>query len=414
MSDGGHVATAGFRNAEWTMQGLPDGTSVVVQPLRTLDKAATTGLLYARGRPKTAVCIMHPREFLATHYLVPAILDAGCAAFTQTPRSVGNDLRLEHEIALLDVAAGMAWLRKQGFEKIVLLGNSGGASLYSFYNQQALLAPERRLERTPAGRPTRLAEAEMPIVDGLIFVSPHPGQGRLLLNCIDPSVTDEGDSQSIDASLDFLAPENGFRDPPESSAYAPDFIERYRAAQRARVERLDGLARHLLAEKRRARKAAGGGDRMAARRGAFSPIMTVWRTDGDLRCWDLSLDPSDRCYGSVWGRDPLRSNYGSVGFGRLCTPESWLSTWSALSSRAVTAETAKAIEQPVLFIEYSGDNTVFPADLEPIFSAIGATDKTRARFRGNHHGLALAEGETPGRVAAGELIGEWLRARCPV
>ena len=137
--------TAGFRNAEWSMDGLPDGTEIGVQTLRTHDNAACNGFLYWRGKPNTAVCIMHPREFLATHYLIPAIVEAGFAAWTQTSRSVGSDLRLEHERALLDVAAGQARLRAMGFSKIILLGNSGGASLYSFYNQQALLAPAARL-----------------------------------------------------------------------------------------------------------------------------------------------------------------------------------------------------------------------------------------------------------------------------
>ena len=114
MSD---TPTAGFRNAEWTMSGLPDGTQVSVQPLRTQDGAACNGFLYWRGEPDTAVCIMHPREFLATHYLIPAIVEAGFAAWTQTARSVGNDLRLEHERALLDVAAGQVKLREMGFKK---------------------------------------------------------------------------------------------------------------------------------------------------------------------------------------------------------------------------------------------------------------------------------------------------------
>jgi phosphatidylglycerophosphatase C len=70
-------------------------------------------------------------------------------------------LRLEHEIALLDVAAGINFLRDSGFKRIILGGNSGGASLYAFYNEQSLLEPARRLERTPGGRPTGLAKARL-------------------------------------------------------------------------------------------------------------------------------------------------------------------------------------------------------------------------------------------------------------
>jgi len=40
--------TAGFRNAQWTMTGLPEGTEVGVHPLRTHDGAACNGFLYWR------------------------------------------------------------------------------------------------------------------------------------------------------------------------------------------------------------------------------------------------------------------------------------------------------------------------------------------------------------------------------
>ena len=141
------------------------------------------------------------------HYLVPDILAAGCAAWSQSPRSVGNDLRLEHETALFDVAAGMSFLRGAGgFRRVVLLGNSGGASLYCFYNQQASLAPADRIVKTPGGRPTRLASLDMPPVDGAVLVAPHPDQGMLLMGCIDPSVTDEADPLSVDPALDPLDP----------------------------------------------------------------------------------------------------------------------------------------------------------------------------------------------------------------
>ncbi len=415
MSDDRNATpTAGFRNAGWTMEHLPEGTSVLAQPLETQDGAATNGFLFSRGSPKTVVCIMHPREFLATHYLIPDILAAGCAAWTQASRSVGNDLRLEHEIVLHDVAAAMRRLRDLGFEKIVLLGNSGGASLYMFYNQQALLAPEARLARTPGGRPTKLADETMPVADGIVLVAPHPGQGLLLMNAIDPSVTDESDPFAADPSLDFTSSDNGFREPPQSASYAPEFVDRYRAAQRARVARLDEIARASIAERMAARKRAkDGGSHEDTKRGAYQQIMTIWRTDGDLRCFDLSLDPSDRNYGSVWGRNPFASNYGSVGFARLCTPESWLSTWSGLSSKAAMPETLKSVEQPTLVVEYTGDNTIFPADVDALYGVIPASDISRAKFRGDHHGRPLAKGETPGRIAAGQHIGAWIKERFP-
>ena len=43
-------ATAGFRNAGWTMGQLPHGSAVSVHPLSTADGAAVNGLLYTNGR----------------------------------------------------------------------------------------------------------------------------------------------------------------------------------------------------------------------------------------------------------------------------------------------------------------------------------------------------------------------------
>jgi hypothetical protein len=398
--------TAGFRNAEWTLNALPEGTTVGVFPLRTIDGAATNGFLYARGTPKAFVSIMHPREFLATHYMIPPLIEAGYGVFTQTPRSVGNDLRLEHEIALLDVAAGMTFLRSLGTERLILLGNSGGSGLYCLYNQQSLLAPDQRLERTVGGRPVPLAKAEMPQADAVVLLSPHPGQGRLLMNAIDPSVTDESDAFSVDPQLDPFSPANGFGATPDDVHYAPEFVARYKRAQRTRVERLDARARERIAERMAARKS---GNRA---HGAFQSVMEVWRTDADLRCWDLRLDPSDRTFGSLWGRDPFASNYGAVGFARLCTPESWLSTWSGVSSKAALEYTAPAIEQPAMMVHYTGDQTLFPTDAAAIYDAIGSNAKTAMSFRGDHHGRALGEGEIDGRVPAAEAIGAWLQEHC--
>ncbi|MGE4012285.1 MAG: alpha/beta hydrolase, partial [Alphaproteobacteria bacterium] len=345
------------------------------------------------------------------HYLVPDLVGAGYAAWVQSPRSVGVDLRLEHEQALLDLASGISRVRSLGYRRIVMLGNSGGASLHAFYIQQAQLAPEHRIERTPAGGRTKLAAAEMPVPDAVVFVAPHPGQGVLLQACIDPSVANEHDALSVDPALNPLDPQNGFRPSEEGGArYAREFVARYAAAQRARVERLDATARTLIRERRDAQARVKAGGTAADRvRAAHTPVMTIWRTSADLRCFDLSLDPSDRKFGTVWGANPYAANYGALGFARFCLPEAWLSTWSGLSSNAAIAKTGSSITQPTLVIEYTGDQTVFPGDIKGIVAAVGSSNMTHERIRGDHHGRPLAAGEEPGRFIAGRMIVEWLR-----
>lgn len=396
---------------DWYPQPLPAGTESVNVPMRTADGAAVNGTLYSRGTPKTVCCVMHPREYLGCHYLVPSLIDAGVAIWVQGVRSVGNDLRLEHEQGLLDVAVGLEWLRDRGFENIVLIGNSGGSGLYSYYLQQCSLAPERRVLRSPTGKATGLDAAVLPAVDALVYLAPHPGQGRLLMNCIDPSVIDEMDPLSVDSELDPIDVRNGYAEG-GLSRYTVEFTARYRAAQQARIQRLDDRARELLAIRQDARKhlkESNEADRSLRIRAAHTPIMTVWRTDADLRCLDLSLDPSDRPPGSVWGTDMFASNYGAVGFARLCTPESWLSTWSGISSNAALEKTAPAITVPVLLVEYTGDQTTFPSVIRDIYGWLGSCDKQHVRVRGDHHGRPLAATEEPGRLAAAREIATWLR-----
>lgn len=410
----GASVTAGLRGASWDEARMAQPYKMTPHVLITQDGQRTLGFLFTRGGEKTVVCMMHPREMIVTNYLVPDVLDAGCACWVQGPRSVGNDLRLEHEIALFDVAAGVTHLKSLGFEKVVLQGTSGGAALYAFYNQQALKSPDQRIARTPGGRPTKLAELTMPVADGLIFVSPHPGQGALLMSGLDPSVVDERDPLMGNDSLDPFSAKNGFKRPPESSAYAPEFVAKYRAAQIARVEKIDAFAKELLKEKiaakNRFKEKPSREDRLL---GGYSPIFEVWRTDADLRAWDLSLDPSERKVGTLWGRDPVVSNLGSVGFARVVTPESWLSTWSGLSSNASFAKCASSVEQPALLLEYTGDNCVFPSDLDAIYNGLHTQQKSRFKVRGNHHGLALTPEEEPGQIKAGQHIQVWLREHFP-
>lgn len=400
--------TAGLRGAFWdTDRPVPDDVKLTVYPLRTHDGATISAFLYARGGEKIAAVVMHPREHLVPFYLPAELTRQGLAVCLPTPRLIGNDIRLEHEVALLDVAAAVSFLHAQGFDKVILVGNSGGGPLFAFYNQQALLSPENRLSRTPAGKPVGLGEAEMIPPDGIVFVSTHLGQGRLLMNGIDPSVIDENDPMSADPALNPFSPKNGFSG--KGATYAPDFVSRYRAAQVERVRRLDEHALEIVARRVAAKKRLKDGgtqaDRMEA---AHTPIFTVWRTDADLRCWDLSLDPSDRKLGSLWGTNPAVSNLGSIGFGRMCTADSWLSTWSGLSSNASMEKCAPAIEQPTLFIEYTGDASTFPQEAQSIFGWIGTSDKQRMKVAGDHHGRSINAGDPNPRPLVGAAIGKWV------
>ena len=390
----------------------PPSTVTSVHELTTADGATVRGVLATVPGATTVVVLTHPRQDLTHPPLVPLLLQAGAAVWTQHSRSVNNDLSLLHEQALLDVAAGLVFLRERGFESVVTLGHSGGGPLFAFYLEQAARPPAERLTATPGGRPVKLAEAEMPVPDGAIFLAPHPGQGQLLLHCIDPSVADELDPMSVVPELDPFDPANGFAEPPASSAYSEEFLARYRAAQRDRVARIDAVAREQLAIAQAARKAFKTTGAAADRRRSLAPhVITVFRTDADPRTVDLSLDPNERPYGSLFGRRPDLIDYGLVGFGRLTTPEAWLSTWSGLSSRADFVRCAPGVIVPTLFIELTGDQAAFPADSRRMIDALGAQDLVTATVRGLHFGGAIADGEPTGNELAAGEIGRWLATR---
>jgi hypothetical protein len=389
--------------------------------LEAEDGGLGNAILYTKdNRHRTVVCFMHPRADMSRHYAIPMLLEAGYGAFGQNSRWLNNDETCVHEILLLDVAAGMRFLRARGFEHIVLVGNSGGGSLYTFYQAQATTSPPGRLNVAPAGDSFDLNRFELPPADGLVLLAAHLGEGRILMQMIDPSVTDEYDPLSCDPSLDPYDPENGYRTPPESSRYSPEFVERYRQAQRRRVERLDGIARRYLRERREAREGLARSQSAGltrpeqlklSRTATLGRHMIVYRTEADLRSLDLSLDPSDRDAGTLFSYRPDLTNYMEFGFARVCTPRAWLSTWSGLSSNADLLENAPKVTVPSLVVNYTGDNAIFPSDARAAFYALGSSDRHLVSVRGDHYGFAIGTQERTAAPEAVAEIVEWLRER---
>lgn len=398
---------------DWWPASLPDGTRIVQQTLITHDGDTTKGILYRSrtGVPGSVFCLMHPRQDLQRHPLIPPLIAAGYAVWAQSGRDAGNDLRLVHEQALLDVGAGLEWLREQEFTNITLVGHSGGAGLFAFYAEQALTEPGRRIAATPGGASTQLPDATLPAPDALALIAPHPGQGRLLLSMIDPSVDREDDPFSVVPELDPYDPANGFGVSPEGSHYSEEFLGRYREAQRARVARIDERALELVSAQRASRKRfkAGSGDRADQRRGILTPVIATYRTDADPRCTDLRLDPSDRPYGSVISARPSVSNYGVTGFGRLTTPEAWLSTWSGLSSNASLTRSLTGVTVPTMIIEFTGDCSVFPSDIRAALTSLAAPDRRHVRIRADHFGRPLEPGGPSGISVAAKELASWGR-----
>jgi pimeloyl-ACP methyl ester carboxylesterase len=396
---------------------------IVVQ---AADGAESWGALYtpATGRVRTVVHVMHPRGDMSRHYVVPGLVAAGYAVFAANSRYLNNDRDMVQERILLDIAAGQRLLRDRGYEGLALFGNSGGGSLFAFYQAQACTDPPNRLRDIPGDPRLDLNAHDLPPAHAYISVASHPGQGLYMLRTIDPAVVDENDPTLTDASLDMYNPDNGYRPLPEPSHYSAEFIARYRQGQRARTARLDALAHAYLAQQRSAAEALRApdfgarplGDQLALRRqAALDRTMVIYRTLANPAFLDPDIEPNQRPLGSIFAPDPLAGNYAATGLGRVMTPRGWLSTWSGLSSKARLADNVAGFTVPTLIINALGDSDIYPAEAEAAFKAAAAPDKQFVSLEEAGHYLNPTTGSSLAdpRERLIDVIVPWLRARLP-
>jgi pimeloyl-ACP methyl ester carboxylesterase len=326
--------------------------------------------------------VMHPTSNFMGHYLIEPLAQRGICCLGLNSRYMGNDAVLLMERVIQDLGAGVKLMRSLGCERIVLIGNSGGAALVSMYQAQAeRLTIETLVDGDPAG----LSADDLPPVDGIALCAAHEGRSRLLQHWIDPSVIDESDSLSADPGLDMYEPGNG---PP----YSADFLARFAAGQLQRRDRIEAWVEARLRQLR--------GTRGAPRDQAF----VVHRTHADPRCLDLSLDTNDRAAGSVWG-DARAVNYAANSMGRYTSLTAFLSQWSS-RSRADGPSNLARTSVPALLLTYTADQSTFPSTRDAWLEAAGARIRNVDIPGGNHY---LA-GQPALVQDAADTIAEWAHA----
>lgn len=315
--------------------------------------------------PRVAFIATHYNLDFSEHYLADHLARRGFGFLAYNTRFNGLEAYFILEYALADIGAGVTWLRENGAEVVVLLGNSGGGSLMAAYQARDTLGHG----------------------DLYVSVAAHPGRPEVLTNWMDPAVVDERDATLTDPELDMYDAANG---PP----YSTQFIARYRSAQVARNRRITEWAKAELVRV----KAAGRSD----------SLFTLSRTWADLRMVDGAIDPSDRPTPACYLGDPAVANRSVLGIGALCTCRSWLSMWSLDESSCRSSEHLGAIDVPALVVQATMDAGVFPSDARTIHDGLASADKQLVEMPGDHYFRGV--GGTP-RADVADLITEWVGAR---
>ncbi len=343
------------------------------------------GLYYAPAgkRPTAALIATHYNVDFSEHYLASYVAERGLGFLGWNTRFRGAEAHFLLDHALVDIGTGVRWLVEEaGVDTVILLGNSGGGSLMAAYQSQAV---EPNVRPGVGLRLARGVEELIPAA-GYIALAAHPGRPDVLTNWMDAAVVDEFDPTRTDPELDLWNPDNG---PP----YSPEFVERYRAAQVARNQRITDWCKSELERV----NAAGLSDR----------IFPLSRTWADPRMVDPTLDPSGRPPNTCYGGEPRRANGSVFGLGIANSLRTWLDMWSLETSQCRGEPHMARVTVPTLVIGADADTGVFPSDAARIYDALGSSEKMAHTVGGDHYFQAP---ETA-RDEVADVVVEWARSK---
>jgi len=362
--------------------------------LRTEDGHTLDGLLVWNPhlKPRVATLSMHPDGSGLKHFELEPLAREGFMALRLKSRFAGNNATMIMEEIMLDLAGGVNFLRQRGAEKVALFGHSGGGPLMAFYQSQA---ESPTVSSTPAGDPPDLTRATLPKADAIIITNSHLGRHREFTQRIDPSVTNESDPHSFDASLDMYNPAN-YQTRDGGVVYSSAFLESYRTAQKARCDRISDWARVQLRHIKE-----------RAHRGIHDMPFVLHRTMANPRFLDRVNFKSGMPTGTLWG-DPYTLNYTAHRGreGPFVTLKSWFSHLYYATSNADTLRHIALVKAPLLVVggtaDYGGDIS------ENVYKAATTADKKLKYVAGASHWF---ESDPEHLQQAMQITSDWLRER---
>ena len=303
---------------------------------------------------KTVAIFTHPVLGTAGFYMFDPLLKLGLPTLAVQTRFIGSDATLFMERCAQDVGTAIRFLKERGYERIILLGFSGGASLLCFYQAQAENLTATQL---PDGRPSGLKAEQLPPADKLVLFGHHLGRSQTMRNVLDAAIIDEKDPLKRDPELDVFDHQNrqGL-----DETFSEEFIMRVRAAQAARMQRITNWVQERLAVLEKVH-GPGADEAFIVHGTNADPFMFAETSDfkGDA--------------------DKIREmNESANGLGRFTSLRSWLSQWASGISQADGPSDVARTTLPVLSVVQAGDHRAHPDYLRQWEEALGS------RFEGHH------------------------------
>ncbi|MDG2060641.1 MAG: alpha/beta hydrolase [SAR86 cluster bacterium] len=338
---------------------------------------------------KSVAVFMHPTGGGSYLPMINSLAKQGVHTVWCDSRYRGTDSALIMEKVVVDLGNCIKFLKERnGYEKVILGGWSGGGSLSLLYQSEA---ENPSLIATPAGDPPNLTQEDLIPADGVMLIAAHLSRHRTFTEWLDGSVLDENDPENRDAELDIYNPKNANQPP-----YSSDFLRKYSEAQIARNRRITSWVKNKL----EGYKIAGD----LTREHAF----VVHRTMADPRWLDPSIDKNERKPNWCFLGEPAVVNNSPIGLARYCSLRSWLSQWSFDDANGDGIECAKRISVPTLVIGNTADDGITPSHTNKLFDSVGHENKELHWIQGANH---YYFGQSEKSQESATLCKDWMKRK---